>query len=100
VARAKVNASKGDLSDIKQALDLFKINCTRYPTTEERLNALVVDPGNLPGWQQCLPRVLRDPWGTPYVYRAPGTGGNKDFDLFSCGPDKIAGTSDDVTLEN
>jgi general secretion pathway protein G len=96
---AKINAAKGDLSNIKQALDLFAIDCERYPTTEEGLNALVTDPGNLPGWQQCLPKLPMDPWGDAYVYRSPGTGTNKDYDLFSCGADKQEGTADDVTLD-
>ena len=62
--------------------------------------ALITNPGNLPNWTQLLSesKVPNDPWDTPYVYRCPGSNG-KSFDLYSCGPDKQDGTSDDIGNE-
>ena len=37
-----------------------------------------------------------DPWGEPLVYRCPGTASGDGFDLLSTGPDRRAGTADDI----
>ncbi len=38
-------------------------------------------------------KVPQDPWGNEYIYRKTG---NRDFELFSAGPDGQEGTEDDV----
>ena len=53
------------------------------------------------GWRRCGPylkkAVPNDPWGRPYVYRAPGTKG--EFELFSYGRDgKPGGTGEDADI--
>jgi len=93
---AKIKAAKTELANLKQALDMFAIDCDRYPTSEEGLGALVNNPGNVDGWTQILQKIPVDPWGTPYVYRSPGTRTNKDYDLYSCGPSKTDGGSDNI----
>jgi len=40
-------------------------------------------------------RRPKDPWGQEFLYRCPGTSG-KAFDIASKGPDKMAGTDDDI----
>jgi hypothetical protein len=47
----------------------------------------------LPGAGGPLPR---DPWGEPLVYHCPGVAGLDDFDVSSMGPDRRAGTTDDI----
>lgn len=93
---AKIKACKAEMSGVKTSLNAFEIDCGSYPTTEQGLNALVQNPGNLDGWKRpYLDKVPTDPWGHPYVYRCPGSNG-ADFDLMSMGPDGHEGGNDDI----
>jgi general secretion pathway protein G len=94
--KAKVTAAKSTIDALKVSLKTFEIDNERFPTTDEGLNALVQNPGNLPDWKHAyIDKLLLDPWGNAYQYRCPGSNG-ADFDLFSSGPDGQPGTSDDV----
>ena len=111
-ASAKLSAPKGShgaqrsIQLISKQLEAFKAAFGRYPTTEEGLQALVKCPPGLP--QDKFPRlhfldassILQDPWGHPYVYRAPGLRRPSSFDLYSCGRDGVTATdgadADDV----
>jgi len=95
---SKVHIVSGDLATIAMALQRFEIDAERFPTNEEGLNALLVRPANTSNWNgpYFIKRPI-DPWGNPYQYRTPGTGENKDFDLWSMGPDGKSGTEDDIT---
>ena len=91
---ARITKAATDIKGIEQALGLFKLDNGFYPTTEQGLAALVSKPsiGRVPGKYPdggYLKKVPSDPWGTPYVYLAPGTHG--DFDLISLGADAEAG---------
>jgi len=88
----KTAAASADVSNLKVALDAFDIDFGRFPTPAEGLNILVNPPNGGHGY---VAKVPVDPWGTPYIYRVPGKNG-QDFDLFSCGPDGIPDTADDV----
>lgn len=95
---AKEDTARQGISNIKSALKMFEINCDRFPTTEEGLQALVEAPGNLPGWKGSYldpPMVPLDPWRNPYQYRCPGQHSN-DFDLYSYGMDGQDGGGDDI----
>jgi general secretion pathway protein G len=92
--RAQHTKAIADIYSIKTALDSFNSNNGRYPTTNEGLQSLVENPANFPNWQKSLDRVSIDPWGHDYIYRTPGMG--KPYELFSAGPDGIAGTPDDI----
>jgi len=94
--QAKQAAAKQDLSNIDTAMDVFNVDNGRYPTTEEGINALVTNPGNLPNWKGYLKKLPSDPWGRPYVYRCPGSN-NKDYDLFSTGSSGQEGNTDNIT---
>jgi len=95
---AKITAARQGISYIKTALKMFEMNCDRFPTTEEGLQALIEQPGNLPGWkgpyldQQSVPL---DPWQNPYQYHCPGQH-NNGFDLYSFGPDGQDGGGNDI----
>ena len=99
-AKASIQAAQAQISNFKTALDAYEVANGAYPTTDQGLQALITNPGNLPNWTQLLSesKVPNAPWGTPYVYRSPGSNG-KSFDLFSDGPDKQEGTADDVGNE-
>jgi general secretion pathway protein G len=85
---AQVNAAKQDIRQIETAMNLFRLDNFRYPTTEEGIEALVRNPGgNVEAtWKQYLPRVPLDPWNNRFEYENPGQHGG-EFDLYSFGRD-------------
>jgi len=89
--KALVSATKSDLQAIKQALDLYKLDNYRYPSTEQGLEALVVKPDTARNWPEggYLPKVPMDKWDNPFVYISPGAAG--PFDLYSLGADGAEG---------
>lgn len=91
VDRAAVNKAKQDIRGIEAALNLFRLDHHRYPTTAEGLEALVNNPGGdvSETWQQYLPRLPNDPWDQPYRYQNPGQRG--EFDVYSYGRDRVEG---------
>ncbi len=88
--------AKVDISAIETGLKLYKLDNGNYPTTEQGLAALVMEPDTEPlprKWHKggYLDRdaVPRDPWGNQYLYLSPGL--HKDFDIFSYGADGAPG---------
>jgi len=86
LGKGKQSAAKAQIELIGQALDQFRLDVGRYPTGQEGLNALMVNPGAT-GWEgpYLKKAVPADPWGKPYQYLCPGTHG--EYDLFSYGRD-------------
>ncbi|MCU0573883.1 MAG: type II secretion system major pseudopilin GspG [Syntrophobacteraceae bacterium] len=86
VGSSKQKAAKTQISMIGTALDAFRLDMGRYPSSEEGLDALRKSPGQGPWDGPYLSKeVPPDPWGRPYVYRSPGEQG--DYDLYSMGAD-------------
>lgn len=100
--QAKVTAAKADIATIMQSLNLYKLDNSRYPTTEQGLQALVSKPTAGPtanGWKTggYLPKLPKDPWGNPYQYLSPGVHG--EVDVFSLGADgQPGGTGNDADI--
>lgn len=86
VGTSKIKAAKAQIALLGTALDAYRLDVGRYPTTEQGLSALRVNPG-FDTWDgPYLPKdVPKDPWGRDYVYRCPGQHG--DYDLYSLGAD-------------
>jgi general secretion pathway protein G len=82
---AQKKAAALDIHNIGEALNTFEVTNSRFPTNDEGLNALVVQPEDCPNWKKVLDAVPVDPWGHQYHYQTPGTN-DKDFDLSSDGP--------------
>jgi general secretion pathway protein G len=91
VGPAKQKAAKTQIELFGTALDAFRLDTGRYPTTEEGLKALREKPSNVDGWQgPYLPKEIpTDPWRNAYIYKCPGEHG--DYDLISYGLDKAQG---------
>ncbi|MBI4684230.1 MAG: type II secretion system major pseudopilin GspG [Nitrospirae bacterium] len=83
-------AAKTQIELLGQALDQFRLDTGKYPTTSEGLNALITNPG-ADAWDgpYLKKAVPNDPWGKPYLYQAPGS--HSDFDLSSYGADGTPG---------
>ncbi|MBN1384586.1 MAG: type II secretion system major pseudopilin GspG [Elusimicrobia bacterium] len=95
---ARISAAKLQIQTVSLALDAFEADNGRFATNEEGLSALLVKPDNINNWKgpYLKKKVIKDPWGNPYIYVSPGIH-NKDYDLKSYGPDGADGGSDDIT---
>ena len=86
--KAKGDAAKIEIGQISQALDLFKLETGRYPTTQEGLQALIQAPSGVSNWNGPYWKrssVPKDPWGNEYKYNSPGQSG--PYDILSLGAD-------------
>ena len=86
--KAKADAAKVEIGQIAQALDLYKLEVGRYPTTQEGLQALVSAPTgtanwNGPYWKKAA--LPKDPWNNEYRYVSPAQGA--PFEIVSLGSD-------------
>ena len=90
VDQAKISKAKADIQALEAALTMYRIDNSRFPTTDQGLQALVQKPNDpaVKNWKPggYLDRISKDPWGNDYQYAYPGTHG-KDYDLFSMGAD-------------
>jgi len=89
---AKVTAAKADISNLMQALKMYRLDNSRYPSAEQGLAALVNKPSTEPvppNWKKNLDQLPNDPWGRPYVYLNPGIKG--EIDVMSFGADGQSG---------
>ena len=90
VTRSKITTAKTQIALLGQALDQFRLDTGRYPTSQEGLEALRTSPG-VEGYDGPYLRkpVPNDPWNRPYVYLSPGSQG--DYDLSTYGLDGSPG---------
>jgi general secretion pathway protein G len=90
VDEARVAKAKSDIQGLETALTMFRLDNSKYPTTDQGLQALVQQPTDpsIRHWRVggYLQRISKDPWGADYQYVAPGTHG-KEFDLYTLGAD-------------
>jgi len=96
--QARIAAATTDIASFGTALDMFELDVGRYPSSDEGLKALVEQPSNAKEWKgPYLKRTIgNDPWGHPYIYRAPGAHNANGYDLYSYGPDGAEGGGDDI----
>jgi general secretion pathway protein G len=96
VGKSEVKVAQAQIVALGKALDTYRLDTGRYPTTEQGLNALMVRPQNEPKWQgpYLQKAVPLDPWGRVYQYKMPGEHG--DFDLWSFGKDGQPGGNDEA----
>lgn len=103
VDEARVTRAKADIASIESALTIFRLDNSKYPTTEQGLAALTTQPTDpsIRNWRPggyLTKKVGKDPWGNEYQYVFPGTHGG-EYDLFSLGADNQPGgegTSTDI----
>ncbi|MCR4337272.1 MAG: type II secretion system major pseudopilin GspG [Candidatus Omnitrophica bacterium] len=80
-------------SHLALALDMYELDNGVYPTTEQGLQALIVQPQGqteVSVWRGPYlkkSKIPRDPWGKEYVYLSPGNKNSEQYDLLSYGPD-------------
>ena len=104
VDKARVVRAKSDIRAIETALDLYRLDNYRYPTTDQGLEALVKKPPDpsLTNYREggYLKAVPKDPWGNPYHYESPGPDG-EPYLIISYGRDgKPGGTGYDADISS
>ena len=88
LGESKVKAARIQIEGLTSALDLYALDTGQYPSNSEGLEALMQRPGSVPSWSGPYLKgnvVPKDPWGKPYIYRAPGQHGA--YDILSYGAD-------------
>jgi general secretion pathway protein G len=92
VDEARVTAAQADIGTLEQALEMYKLDNYRYPTTDQGLDSLIAKPTSDPKPARWKPEgylkksaIPKDPWGGDYQYISPGSNGA--FDLYSLGAD-------------
>lgn len=93
IGKSEVKAAKAQVDSLEKALDQYRLDVGHYPTSEQGLAALMVQPSGESRWQgpYLKKAVPLDPWGKPYQYRYPGE--KAEFDLYSFGKDGQPGGS-------
>jgi general secretion pathway protein G len=99
IGKSEVNAAKAQMDAFGKALDAYRIDVGRYPTSEQGLVALTAASSDNPKYRgpYLSKAVPLDPWSRPYNYRSPGQHG--EYDLWSYGRDgQPGGSGDDADL--
>ena len=101
VGKSQTKVAAAQIDALEKALEQFRLDVNRFPTTEEGLAALQKAPPDAPGWlgPYLKKAVPLDPWGRPFVYLEPGEHG--EIDLYSLGRDgRPGGTGPDSDVTN
>ena len=89
--QAKQKTAKTQIEMLMATLDAYRLDIGSYPSEQEGLEALIIDPGNEKWDGPYLRKKLipKDPWDEPYQYKNPGE--DNDIDIFSYGADNKEG---------
>lgn len=91
--KARVEATNTSLKAVANALEMYKLDNHKYPTTEEGLDALVKKPASAKNWNPqgyLKGGTPKDSWGNAIQYLSPGAA-NKPYELYSFGADGVDG---------
>ena len=80
--------SERDLISLARSVHEFRHRNGRLPTTSEGVTSFA------PAGR------IYDPWGSEYKFRCPPKSAGKEYDLYSVGPDRVEGTSDDIEYKS
>ena len=104
VTQAKIVAAKSQIKLLDDAVRTYKLDTGEYPSSTDGLNALVVEPPGVTGWDKegylaGVNEVPLDPWGEEYYYEYPGE--RSTFDIYTLGKDKQeGGEGEDADIYN
>jgi general secretion pathway protein G len=93
IGKSEIKATRAQIDALGKAVDQYRLDVGRFPSTDEGLAALISRPANQVKWDgpYLSKNVPLDPWGTAYQYKSPGEHG--DYDLISFGKDGRPGGS-------
>lgn len=92
VDQANITKAKQDIRTYGAALDMYRLDNFRYPTTDQGLQALVAAPSDAKNWRGPYLKggLRKDPWGNDYRYAYPSSRG-QDYEIFTLGADNQEG---------
>lgn len=97
---ANTRIAKTQIAQLEGALDAFRLDVGRYPTTSEGLNALF--SASVDGWDGPYLKktnVPKDPWKRDYIYTSPGS--KAEYELSSYGRDgQPGGSGEDADINS
>ncbi|MCG8669699.1 MAG: type II secretion system major pseudopilin GspG [Pseudomonadales bacterium] len=92
VDKTRVEATKSDLRTLAQALDLYRLDNNRYPSTDQGLDALINRPDNAKVWPEDgylkKKELPLDQWDNPFNYISESS---RSYELYSFGADGVEG---------
>ncbi len=89
---SKTKAAALQIQELSSALDLYRLELGKFPSSDQGLEALITKPRNVEGWNGPYLKknvIRKDPWGNEFHYSSPGQNG--EFDLWSLGADNREG---------
>jgi general secretion pathway protein G len=101
VDSSKIKTARAQIELLGTALDSYRLDNGKYPTTAQGLGILRTKPTDIKTWDgPYLPKeVPLDPWGSSYFYKSPGE--HNEYDLTSYGADnKIGGEGIDADINS
>jgi general secretion pathway protein G len=92
IDQANATKAKQDIRAYGVALDTYRMDNFKYPSTDQGLQALAVQPSDAKNWRGPYTKggLKKDPWGNDYRYVYPGAHGS-EYDLFTLGADNQEG---------
>jgi general secretion pathway protein G len=101
---AKEKIAHQSVERLATVLDMYKLDVGTYPSTEQGLQSLITRPSGMARWNGPYlkgDKMPEDPWGHPYLYRAPSQRPGHEYDLYSLGPTgQPGGTGSDAPIFN
>lgn len=96
VDKSKIKVVRAQMDTLSKVLEQYRLEVGTYPTQEQGLEALMVQPAGVKRWQgpYLKKEVPMDPWGNPYLYQLSSTG--REIDLVSLGSDGQPGGEADA----
>jgi len=98
IDKARLATAKAQIAQLESALELYRMDNGRYPTTAQGLQALISKPGDAPeprhyprGGYLSKADALLDPWSEPFQYASPGNHNGNGFDIWTQGADLAPG---------
>ncbi len=110
VDKARVQTTKAKIKNLESALEFYRMDNSRYPTSEQGLRSLVTKPTGAPEPRNYPPggylqrggdAAMNDAWDNKLFYESPGQHNPHSFDVWSLGADGAPGGEDaNADIEN
>lgn len=98
IDKARLATARAQITQLESALEFYRMDNGRYPTSEQGLDALVREPSGDPAPRNYPPGgylkkadALLDPWGESFLYANPGSHNEHSYDLWTQGADAAPG---------
>lgn len=92
IDQGKTASVKAQIDVFALALNAYNVDTKQFPSENQGLNALWMNPGDVEGWNgpYVSKAIPKDPWNRSYIYKIPGPN-NLPFEIISYGADGISG---------